>query len=82
MTFKGLNYNTDASKVHQLIHGFVQGETAEMWINPKDSKQDGGLDYLALLAHYGGKVNKVVLVKEAEAHRKSLIYKNERAISF
>ena len=40
------------------------------------------MDYLALLDHYGGECNKAVRVKEAEALRPSLIYKNERAVSF
>ena len=50
----GLTYKIDSSKLHQPIHGFVQGETAETWINPKERNQDGLLDYLALLDHYGG----------------------------
>ena len=82
MTFNGLNYNTDASKVHHLIHGFVKGETVEMWINPKERKQDDRLDYLALMAHYMGKCNKAVWIKESEALWASLIHKNERAMSF
>ena len=30
----GLTYKTDARKVHKIIHGFIQGETSETWINP------------------------------------------------
>jgi hypothetical protein len=30
----------DAHKVHQLIRGFVQDETAETWIKSKEKKQD------------------------------------------
>ena len=41
----GLLYKTDAKRVHQLIHGFVQGETAETWINPTECRQNGRLDY-------------------------------------
>ena len=78
----GLTYKTDARKVHQLIHGFVQGETAETWINPKERKQDGRLEYLALLAHYWGKGNKGVRVKEAEALQTSFIDMKDRAMSF
>ena len=40
------------------------------------------MDLLALLAHYGGKCNKAVRIKEAEALQTSLIHKNERAMSF
>ena len=39
--FTGLTYKTDARKVYQLIHGFVQGETKELVVNPKESNQDG-----------------------------------------
>ena len=38
------------------------------------------MDYVSLLAHYGGGVNKSVRVKEAEALRKKIIYKNERSV--
>jgi hypothetical protein len=78
----GLIFKTDARKVHQLIHGFVQGETAEVWIKPKEKKKNGRIDLLALQAHYGGEGNKKVRIKEAEVLRTSLTYKNERAMSF
>ena len=69
----GLIYKTDASKLNQLIHGFVQGETTETWINPKERKQDNQLDYLSLMGHYGCEGNKAVSIKETEALHKSLI---------
>ena len=34
------------------------------------------------MSHYGGEGNKVVQIKESEALQTSLIYKNERAMSF
>ena len=77
-----LTYNTDVRKVYQLINGFVEGETVEKWIKPKERKKEGRLNYLSLLAHYGGECKKAVQVKEAEALRKSLIYNIERAMSF
>ena len=52
-----------------------------MWINTKDRKQDSGLEYIDLLNHYGGKGNKSVRIKEAEALQTLLIYNNERAMS-
>ena len=76
MVLTDLAYKKYASKVHQLIHVFVKVKTAKMWINPKERKKDGRLDYLALLAHYGGKDNKEVWIKDAEALWTSLIYKN------
>ena len=41
----GLTYKIDAGKVRQLIQGYVQGETKETWINPKERNKDGILDY-------------------------------------
>jgi hypothetical protein len=78
----GLVFQTDARKVHQLIHGFVQGETAETWIKATKKKQNGRLDYLALQAHYGGEGNKSIRIKEAEVLRNNLTYKSERTMSF
>jgi hypothetical protein len=78
----GQVFKTDARRVHQLIHGFVQNETAETWIKPREKRHNGRLDYQALLAHYGGEGNKQVRIKEAENLRKTLIYKNERVMSF
>ena len=81
MPLVGLTYKKYARKVHQIIHGFVQGETAETWINPKYRKQYVQLDYLALLSHYGVEGNKVVRIKQSELLRTSLIYKNDGAMS-
>ena len=76
----GLTYNTDDRKIHKIIRGFVLGETAETWINTKERKQYGQLDFIALLYHYGGESNKAVWIKESEELRTLLIYKNERAM--
>jgi len=78
----GLVFQTDARKVHQLIHGFVQAEIAETWIKPKERRKNGRIDFFALQAHYGGEGNKSVRIKEAEVLRTNLSYKNERAMSF
>jgi hypothetical protein len=78
----GLIYKTDARKVHQLIHGFVQGEAAETWIKPRERRQDGRTDFKALQAHYGGEGSKSVRIKEADILRNTLQYKSERAMSF
>ena len=67
MPLTSLTYKTDARKVHQLIDGFVQGETSETWIKPKENRQYVQIYYLALLARYGGKGNKAVRIKETEA---------------
>jgi hypothetical protein len=78
---EGIGYKTDTRKVHQLIHGFVQGETAETWIKPRKKRKDGRIDFQALTSHYGGEGNKYVRIKEAEVLRNTLHYKNERAMS-
>ena len=78
----GLTYKTDARKVHQLIHRFVQDKNFETWINPKEKRQDGPLYYSALISRYGGKGNKAVRIKEEEALQTPLIYKNEKAMFF
>jgi hypothetical protein len=78
----GLIFKTDARKVHQLIHGFIQGEIAETWIKPKEKRQDGRIDYQALAAHYGGEGNKSVRIAEAEVLRTTLHYKSERTMTF
>jgi hypothetical protein len=46
----GLVFKMDARKVHELIHGFVQGETAETWIKPTEKQQNGRHDFQALQA--------------------------------
>jgi hypothetical protein len=53
----------------------------KIWIKPKEKRQNFQLDFKALQAHYGGKGNKSVRIKEAEVLRNSLHYKNERAMS-
>ncbi len=79
---EGLICETDARKVHQLIHGFVQGEASETWIEPKEKKQDGRLDCRALEAHCGGEGNEAVRIQEAEVLRTALHHKSERTMSF
>ena len=51
-----LVYKTDAHKLHQLIHIFVQGGTADTCIKPRGKKLDGVFDFKSLQAHYRGKV--------------------------
>ena len=77
-----LIYNTDVGKVYQLIHGFLQGETAETWIKPRKKKLDELVNFKYLHAHYGGEGKKYVWIKEAEVPRNTLQYNNERAMYF
>jgi hypothetical protein len=78
----GTTFSADTKTVHQLIHGFIQGETAEVWARPTAGRKSGRLDYRALQAHYEGEGNKQIRLEEAEQLRKSLMYKNERVLSF
>jgi hypothetical protein len=78
----GTIFSADAKTVHQLIHGFIQGETAEVWTRTTANKKNGRLDFRALQAHYEGEGNKQIRLEEAEQLRKTLMYKNERVLSF
>jgi hypothetical protein len=78
----GAVFKTDARRVRQLIHGFVQGEIAETWIKPKEKKQDDRIDFLALQVHYGGDGSNSVRIQEAEVLHHNLIYRNERTMAF
>jgi hypothetical protein len=60
----GLIFKTDAHKVHQFIHGFMQGETAETWIKPREKRQDSQTDFKALQAHYGGEGSKSIRIRK------------------
>ena len=40
-----LTYQTDAHKVHQMIHGFMKGETSKTWIKPIEKKRDVQVDF-------------------------------------
>ncbi len=78
----GTIFSADAKTVHQLIHGFIQGETAEVWTRSTANRKNGRLDFQALQAHYEGEGNKQIRLDEAEQLRRSLMYKNERVLSF
>ena len=65
-TLSGIVYKTDVCKLNQLIHRFVQGDTSEIWIKPRENKRYGRVDIKSLHAHYGGKCNKAVRIKEEE----------------
>jgi hypothetical protein len=75
-------FKADTRKVHQILHGHVQGEIAGTWIKPKEKKRDRRVDFKALTSHYGGDGNKSIRIKEAEVLRTTLHYKSQRAMSF
>ena len=72
----GLVYKTDARKVHQQIHIFVQGGNDDTWIKPRDKKKYGRIDFKHLQAHYGVEYNKALRIKGAEVLRNTVNYKN------
>jgi hypothetical protein len=78
----GAIFSADAKTAHQLIHGFVQGETAEVWTRTTANRKNGRLDFQALQVHHEGEGDKQIRLEEAEQLRKSLMCKNERALSF
>jgi hypothetical protein len=44
----GIVFKTDARKVHQLLVGFVQKQTAATWIKDSKKKQDGRINIKSL----------------------------------
>ena len=78
----GPSFQADARKVHQLIKSFLQTETAEQWVKPHASKQNGRINFKALRAHYSGEGNTSRRIADAERIRDTLHYKNERALQF
>jgi Mg2+ and Co2+ transporter CorA len=78
----GTIFGADAKTVHQLIHGFIQGETAEIWTRSNARRKNGRLDFQALQAHFEGEGNKQIRLDEAEQLRRNLMHKNERVLSF
>ena len=68
--------------LHQMIHGFVQGLTAETWIKSSEKRQDGWVEFKALQAHYGVKVDKAVLIKDVGVLRNTLNYNSWNDASF
>ncbi len=78
----GVIFQADARKVHQLLKSFLQAETAEQWIKPLSKRQNGRADMIALRNHYSGEGNTSRRIATAEKLRKTLHYKNERALPF
>ena len=68
--------------MHQLIVAATQGEPSNEWINPIHRQQNVRADMLALRRHYQGEGNPTWRIGEATRIRKSLHYKNERALPF
>jgi hypothetical protein len=79
---QGMTFQADSRKVQQLVTGLVHGEAAETWIKSVARRRNGRIDFRALTDHHGGAGNKSVRIKEAEVLRRTLTYKNERAMSF
>ena len=69
-------------KAHQIINIFMQGETSETWVKPREKKQHGKVNFKSLQFHYGGEGNIDAQIKESEVMRNILHYKNENAMSF
>lgn len=79
---QGVHYESDKRQVHQLILGFVQGETAEEWIKGIKTRCDGRRDMRLLRDHFAGEGNTTRRISEAERLRDTLHYKSERSMSF
>ena len=82
IALKGPNFETDARTVHQIILSLVQGQTAEEWIEPLKSKENGQKDYKALKAHYMGEGNTNLRITSADDLKENLRYQGEKVQPF
>ena len=72
-------YTTDAAEVHTYLTNFMSNnQTAEVKMLPHATKNDGRLDYHALVEHYEGVGVLGVNVLKAEETLKSLFYAGEK----
>ncbi|KAI2490682.1 hypothetical protein MHU86_23893 [Fragilaria crotonensis] len=78
----GQYYLADSRRVHQLLHGFLQGENTESWIRGIAKYQDGRRDMIALRRHYAGEGNSTRRIADAKKIQTTLHYKSERALPF
>ena len=78
----GQYYLADSRRVHQLLHGFLQGENTESWIRGFAKYQDGRRDMIALRRHYAGEGNSTRRIADAKKIQTTLHYKSERALPF
>lgn len=65
----GQYYLADSRRVHQLLHGFLQGENTESWIRGIAKYQDGRRDMIALRRHYAGEGNSTRRIADAKKFR-------------
>jgi hypothetical protein len=78
----GQFYLADARRVHNLLLGFLQGESTENWIRSVAKYQDGRRDMEALRRHYAGEGNSTRRISDAKKIQQTLHYKTERALPF
>ena len=79
---EGQYYLADTRRVHNLIHGYLQGENTEGWINSITRHQDGRRDMTALRRHYAGEGNSTRRIGDAKKIQTSLHYRTERHLPF
>ena len=79
---KGTAYEADDRTVHNIVTSFVKGELANAWIKPVKAQCSGREDIKALRAHFNGRGNETRRLGEANKLKKTLHYKNERAMPF
>ena len=79
---EGQYFLADSRRVHQLLHGFLQGEHTESWIRSIARYQDGRRDMTELRRHYAGEGNSTRRISDAKKIQSTLHYKSERALPF
>lgn len=78
----GQYFVADTRRVHNLLTGFLQGETTDSWIRTIAKHQDGRRDMIALRRHYAGEGNNTRRIADAKRIQATLHYKVERALPF
>ena len=75
-------FEADRDTVHQLIVSFTAGENSENWVKKVKRYRDGRRTMQALRDHFSGEGNVTRRIAEAERLRDTLVYKNERNLTF
>jgi hypothetical protein len=75
-------YSMDNKSVYRLLKSFLVNTSGWTWIEPYDTMENGRGAFLAWTSHYNGQGKLSKHTAMAKARVKSLIYKNERSLSF
>ena len=78
----GTYFEADRDTVHQAIVSFTTGLPSENWIKSVARHRNGKRSMKALCDQFSGEGNDTRRISEAERIRDTLVYKNERSLTF